>query len=153
MCQEKLKTMKKTLALGMVSLMLSCTAKKTVHSLPKDISQKPPREAQADIDAENIITLKTKIDSLASSVRCSNPSDWRISPIGSKPCGGPAAYMAYPKQLEEELLPMIRDYTQKQSDYNRKKGLLSDCAIVPAPSGIRCENGKPLLKEVSAEVY
>lgn len=146
--------MNKITALAALFVALSCSTKQNVENLPKDISQKPPREAKPDEDLQMLADLKTKIDSLTGSVSCNNADDWRISPIGSKPCGGPAAYLAYPKKLENEVLPLIQEYTQKQSDYNRKKGLLSDCAMVPAPAGIKCENGKPvLIKSSSAEVY
>lgn len=146
--------MKKITAIIPVLFVLSCSTTKNVENLPKDVSLKPPREAQADADLQALKDLRQEIDSTAGSVSCTNADDWRISPIGSKPCGGPAAYLAYPKKLETEILPKIQDYTQKQSDYNRKKGLMSDCAIVPAPAGVKCENGKPvLIKATSAEVY
>lgn len=146
--------MKKITAIIPVLFVLSCSTTKNVENLPKDVSLKPPREAQADADLQALKDLRQEIDSTAGSVSCTNADDWRISPIGSKPCGGPAAYLAYPKKLETEILPKIQDYTQKQSDYNRKKGLMSDCAIVPAPAGVKCENGKPvLIKAISAEVY
>ncbi|MPN29835.1 hypothetical protein SDC9_177288 [bioreactor metagenome] len=43
------------------------------------------------------------------------------------------------------MLPKIKNFTDAQSAFNKKYGLVSDCVVVPAPSGIRCENGKAVL--------
>ena len=125
--------------------MYCCTSKKATENLPKDIALKPVRTEAQDADREQLGDLRAEIDSLVSSVTCNKVDDWRISPIGSKPCGGPAAYLAYPISLENEITPKITEYTTRQSDFNRKYGLMSDCALVPQPSGIRCENGKAVL--------
>lgn len=130
----------------------ACTTRKAPQNLPKDVALKPAHEQQIDVERENLKDLRTQIDSLANSVACTDVAEWRISPLGSKPCGGPASYLAYPIKLEDQILPKIQQYTQQQSDFNRKNKLVSDCAITPMPSGIRCENGKAvLIKSGSAE--
>ena len=141
---------KAVLALVISSAIIGCKSKK-VQNLPKDIALKPPHEKQIDADREAIAGLKKNIDSLANSVICTDPAEWRISPIGSKPCGGPAAYMAYPIKVEKEILPEIEEYTHQQADFNRRNRLMSDCAIVPAPSGIKCEGGKAVLIKGTAD--
>lgn len=123
----------------------ACNSRKAPQNLPKDVALKPAHEQQIDTDRENLKDLKFQIDSISNSVACNNPDDWRISPLGAKPCGGPSSYIAYPKSLENEILPKIQNYTKEQSDFNRKNQLLSDCAIVPIPIGIKCENGKAVL--------
>lgn len=140
--------------IGGLMAVTACSTRKAPQNLPKDVALKPPHEQQIDIDRENIKDIRSQIDSLAGSMVCTDAAEWRISPIGSKPCGGPAAYLAYPIKLEDKILPKIQQYTQQQSDFNRKNKLVSDCAITPMPSGIRCENGKAvLIKGGSGDVY
>lgn len=127
-------------------VLISCKTKKNVaQNLPKDISEKPAYISSTEKEREEMDALSKEIDSLINSETCSNSADWRISPMGSKPCGGPATYIAYPIKLENLIIPKIQEYTRRSSNFNRKRGLVSDCAIVPPPSGIRCENGKAVL--------
>ena len=141
-------------------LLFSCFSKKPMddENLPKDVALRPEREKTVkdpDIveisDDEQIVTverlnkLKSEIEQLISTP-CDDASKWRISPFGAKPCGGPASYIAYPIDLENEVIPKITKYNSLASEYNKQKGLMSDCAIVPPPSGIKCENGKALLE-------
>lgn len=133
------------LALCAVIALSACNSRKAPQNLPKDVALKPAHEQQIDIDRENMKNLKAEIDSIAGSVACTDAAEWRISPLGSKPCGGPASYFAYPIKLEEEILPKVQEYTRQQSDFNRRNKLMSDCAITPMPSGIRCEDGKAVL--------
>ncbi len=145
--------MKKIMLLIIGFLALSSCKTKQVDpaTLPKDIALKPEREngnleqQELAVEAERLRSLLTTIDSLATSRTCTDTEDWRISPIGSKPCGGPAAYMAYHKETEEDIIPKIQDFTKRQADYNRRRNLFSDCAVEAQPSGLRCEGGKPVL--------
>lgn len=147
------------IAICLVSLITAC--KTTVvdpDTLPKDIALKPVIDKDSIIPVtviedsteiiameENIRELRNEIIQLSESKSCNDPTQWRISPLGAKPCGGPRSYIAYPKDLEKELLPKITRFNEASADYNRKRGLTSDCAIVPIPSGIRCEGGKAVL--------
>ena len=134
--------MRKTSAIFAIALLfVGCKSKKAAENLPKDIALKPVYES-TDKDLIYMQSLRKEIDERIVSETCTDPALWRISAIGSKPCGGPSAYIAYPIKFEDELLPKIKRYSQLQSDYNRKKGLMSDCALVSQPAGIVCRNGK-----------
>lgn len=132
---------------------LSCGSRKSINpdDLPKDISLKPKYETgsseagKAAKVERQMRELQTKINDLVNSRICTDPGAWRITPMGSKACGGPAKYIAYHVDVEEELLVLVRDYTVAESEYNMLKRILSDCAITPQPSGIICENGRPRL--------
>ncbi|MBW8362635.1 MAG: hypothetical protein K0M56_10675 [Kaistella sp.] len=131
----------------------SCSAKKAVENpdnLPKDISLKPERTYEED--QKNMLAMRAEIESMINAETCSDTSDWRLSPIGSKPCGGPNAYIAYPIKIEEKILPKIKAYTEVNSAYNKKRGLMSDCALVTSPSGINCENGRAVLASANSAV-
>jgi hypothetical protein len=146
------------LILGLIALE-SCSSKPVIdpETLPKDIALRPkeeidtvsiPKKDSADVQKmeQSIRALRQEIINLSESETCKNDDDWRISPLGAKPCGGPRSYIAYPKDLEQNLLPKISKFNEASADYNRKLGLTSDCAVVPIPSGVKCENGKPVLE-------
>lgn len=131
----------------------SCAAKKAVENadnLPKDIALKPERTYEED--QKNMLAMRAEIDSMINAETCSDQAQWRLSPIGSKPCGGPNAYIAYPIKIEEKVLPKVKAYTEANSAYNKKRGLISDCALVISPSGINCENGKAVLAAANSAV-
>lgn len=154
--------MKKTVFILIATLSLSaCKSKKVMEitdRLPKDVALMPERDysskgdAERKKDEENMQKLKVEIADEIAKINCSNSDDWRISPFGSKPCGGPAAFIAYPVKAEEELLPKITEFNRQSSAFNLKYGLISDCAVTPAPTGVRCESGTAVLLYGAAEI-
>lgn len=145
-----------TAGLLAVFTLISCTSAKKIspEKLPKDISQYPVKAQNGKFtlqqEGENLRRQLVEIQTLAASKPCTDTSEWRITPVGSKSCGGPATYIAYHISVESEIIPMIQDYTRRQAHYNMEAGILSDCALVPQPSGIRCENGQAVLVKGSA---
>ena len=141
--------MKHLLIIGISVLTLaSCSSKKGIveaETLPKDISQKPHDHFTQDEEQAQMKNLIKEIDSIIGNENCSDPTDWKFTAIGSKACGGPSSYIAYPTKLEEEILPKVTQFTSMQSAFNTKYGLMSDCAMVMPPVEIRCENGKASL--------
>lgn len=141
--------MKNLLIIGISVLTLaSCSSKKGIveaETLPKDISQKPHDHFTQDEEHVQMKNLIKEIDSIIGNENCTDASDWKFTAIGSKACGGPSSYIAYPTKLEEEILPKVTQFTSMQSDFNTKYGLMSDCAMVMPPVEIRCENGKAIL--------
>lgn len=126
---------------------ISCNSKKNVtdpENLPKDISLKPEGNIQ-EYDRETLRTHLSEIEMLAQSQSCENADDWTYAAIGSKPCGGPSSYIAFPKNIQSEILPKIRRFNEMSSAFNKKYGLMSDCMMVTEPAGIICEDGKPKL--------
>lgn len=90
--------------------------------------------------------LLSSIKTTAESVTCANPADWKITPIGSKACGGPSGYIAYPIQINEAtFLNEVQKYTAATQDFNIKWGIISTCDITIAPSGVSCVGGKAIL--------
>ncbi len=121
-------------------------------TFPKDVSQRPDRNYNGKTEEEilaiqeaSLQNLRTEIDSLINSRQCNDEMEWRISPFGSKPCGGPATYLAYHIDTEEDILPKISEFTKIQAEYNRRKQIFSNCAIEPQPTGLRCEGGTAVL--------
>ncbi len=145
----KLKIMKKVFCVAiLVLIVVSCGTRSQAdeeETLPKDIALKPERTDDPEPDRRAMAELMRNIDSLIATESCTDALAWRISAIGAKPCGGPSSFVAYPISREDEILPKIQQLTALQSAFNRKYNMMSDCAVVPAPSGVRCENGKAVL--------
>lgn len=114
-------------------------------TLPKDISERPADENNQKYEGAALDKMKSAIESEIAKEKCTKNADWTFAPIGSKACGGPAGYIAYPKKIETTILPKIESYTQKMSDYNKKYNITSDCMMAPEPTSVRCENGKGVL--------
>lgn len=91
--------------------------------------------------------LYKKIVSISESKTCSNSSNWKFTAIGSKACGGPTGYIAYSTEIDEkEFLDLVAQYTKLQNEYNVKNEIFSDCMYIVSPSGVICENGKPVFQ-------
>lgn len=103
------------------------------------------------VDSENPVVFPTEMQevyeeiiSLSVSHTCSDPAEWRYTAYGSKACGGPVGYIAYSQKIDQNyFLELIDRFTKLQSDYNKKTGAVSDCAMAIRPTGVICENGKP----------
>lgn len=131
---------------------LSCNSKiKNPETLPKDIAMKKVINKNYAEDSTTLKTLQMEIVNIIEEKTCDDVSQWKISAMGSKACGGPAYYIAYPKESEERLLPKIKTYSAQQSSFNEKYGIMSDCIIENEPKGITCENGKAVLQYSSLD--
>ncbi|MCG2780975.1 MAG: hypothetical protein L6264_08495 [Weeksellaceae bacterium] len=141
--------MKNLLVLSLALLSLaSCKSKKSAESaenLPKDIALKPENNLSQQNDRDELSKKIKEINLLIAAEPCIDPTEWKFTAIGAKPCGGPSSYIAYPNKLEGEILPKIQNFTAMQAAFNKKYNLMSDCAMVMPPSGIKCENGKAVL--------
>src|SRR5690606_30871658 len=74
-------------------------------------------------EAESLLLerLRNEIDSLASSYLCQDASEWHFTPVGEKPCGGPASYVAYSTKMDTvSFLNKVEIYTDRQRTYNVK---------------------------------
>jgi hypothetical protein len=97
-------------------------------------------------DLETLNNLKAEIEKLANSMKCSNAADWKITPLGAKPCGGPSGFIAYHKDIDTaSFLSKIKTYTELNKKFNTKHGLMSDCSIIAEPSTVKCVDGKVAL--------
>ncbi|MCE3076759.1 hypothetical protein [Chryseobacterium gwangjuense] len=114
-------------------------------NLPKDISERPADENSQKYDQARLDKIKSSIEEDIAKEECTNAADWTFSPIGSKACGGPISYIAYPKKIESTLLPKIELYKNVMSEYNKKYNITSDCMMAAEPTGVKCENGKAVL--------
>lgn len=106
------------------------------------------KEAVLTQEEENIKVeeLAARIMGMTEGIACNDASDWAYTSFGSKPCGGPSGYIAYPNSIDRlAFLALVEEYRQATETYNQNWGLISDCAIMIAPKDIVCEAGKPVL--------
>lgn len=129
--------------LAFVTMANSCKSANSQDdsTLPKDISERPADENSEKYDQALLDEMRTEIESAIAKEKCSKSSEWTFAPMGSKACGGPVRYIAYPKKMQDVIAPKISDYTQKMSDFNNKYNIVSDCMLAAEPTGVRCENG------------
>lgn len=133
------------LALFSFFVLNSCKAKVDPNTnLPKDISERPADENSQKYDQAQLDKLRAEIDAEISKEKCTDATtnEWKSAPIGSKACGGPKSYIAYPAKLEAQILPKIETYNTKEAEFNKKYNVTSDCSFVGEPAAIRCINGK-----------
>lgn len=99
-------------------------------------------EAQAPGD--DLAELRRQIDVEIGEAEAGSVAACRVMPLGHKPCGGPAGYVAYSTEASDEgrLRALAERYTDLQRAWNEERGMMSDCAITPEPEpaleGGRC---------------
>ena len=102
---------------------------------------------EEDIQALSVLSLE--ILTLAESVQCNDPGTWKFIATGSKPCGGPMGYLAYSTTMgpvaTAAFLQSVALYNAMHEAFNIKWEIFSDCALVPAPSGVACVDGAAVL--------
>jgi len=131
------------LALCTAFTLVSCNSSKNINTnKPIDIADRPADEDSQKYDQAQLDKIKASIESEVSGETCTNASDWAFTPMGVKSCGGPQQYLAYPKKMESSVLPRINEYTDKVRIFNEKYNIMSDCMVIPAPTSLKCVNGK-----------
>ena len=97
---------------------------------------------EMEMEAQKIAYEYDQIKSIASSTSCTDASQWTFYAIGSKACGGPEGYIAFPKNIASTLIPRIDAYTQSRKDFDQRWNAYSNCSFALAPSKVDCVNGK-----------
>ena len=127
----------------LLSLIMACTACTTDAGVPPD-QQQPPSTQAAPVPASTPApgasagsTLE-QIRAMIGSAACSDASQCRTLPIGSRPCGGPEGYLAYSTSSspEAELHALAERYKQERSEVHAKSGMMSDCRFMTDPGAV-----------------
>jgi len=123
--------------------LVSCNTSKNANTnLPIDIADRPADEESQKYEQAQLDRLKASIESEVSGEKCTDANEWTFAPMGSKSCGGPQQYIAYPKKIEETFLPRVNEYTDKVKAFNEKYNIMSDCMMITPPTSLKCINGK-----------
>lgn len=83
--------------------------------------------------------LRGEIQRLIGNAACRDDGQCRALPMGSKPCGGPEAYLAWSVVATNggQLEALAARYREARQARNQRLGLMSDCAVLPEPQ-VRC---------------
>jgi hypothetical protein len=86
-------------------------------------------------DSERLEELRRMIEQEIGIPSANEPSQCKLIPFGSKPCGGPWDYLVYStlKTDESRLKQLVSEFNQLQKKINEEGKILSDCAIAPQP--------------------
>ncbi|MEW4925310.1 hypothetical protein [Algibacter sp. 2305UL17-15] len=102
---------------------------------------------EREIDYRKLMAIYDEIEAFIKGIPCENAEDWTFTPYGSKACGGPQWFLAYPKSIDTvAFLKKVEEYTKAERDYNIKWSVFSTCDVVSPPKSIECQNGFPILK-------
>ncbi|WP_308991582.1 hypothetical protein QLS71_006075 [Mariniflexile litorale] len=90
---------------------------------------------------QDLSVSKKAIEDLAATSICNETFTCKFIALGSKPCGGPWGYLVYSTSVNiEKLENMVLNYNKKESDFNKKWGVASDCMYLMPPTKVNCEN-------------
>ena len=95
-------------------------------------------------EALALAKMLEELQKISDSVPCENAADWKVTPIGSKACGGPAGAMAYSIKIDvPAFLKKVEAHKIAEMKYNKKWGIVSTCDITFIPEKVICKNGRP----------
>jgi hypothetical protein len=86
-------------------------------------------------DTERLEELRRMIEQEIGTPYANEPTQCKLIPFGSKPCGGPWGYLVYStlKTDESRLKQLVSNFNQLQKKINEEGKILSDCALAPEP--------------------
>lgn len=92
-------------------------------------------------DIKQLDSLLVNISKLTYSTKCTDSTNWKVTAVGAKACGGPSGYVAYSTNIDTAIfLNLVKEYTVFNESLNKKWGLISDCSIARKPSKLTCKN-------------
>lgn len=97
--------------------------------------------AESSIGAleDEITNLKSSIHSLNQELNCSQDEDCQALGLGSRPCGGPADFIAVSTMNTnyDQILTLADELEEKSRIKNIQQGLAGTCDMI-VPPDIRC---------------
>lgn len=97
--------------------------------------------------------LYAQIQQAASIEGCTSSADCGLLPIGSKPCGGPEAYMPYSKTNSDvaALEKMGKRYEEMREQYNKDNQMMGTCQVTPKPN-VSCVRNQCVASKQSTHI-
>lgn len=122
--------------------LLACAACTTRADAPAGQQASQPTPPAASTPAPGQPAALAQIKNLIGKAECSSDSQCQILPIGARPCGGPAGYLAWSsaKTSSSELQALADRYRTEQQEHNARSGMMSDCRAI-APPAVACRAG------------
>lgn len=111
----------------------------TLYGCPQE--RDPQDMALADLEQQ-----LSEIIALAGSVPCEDPAQWSYTAFGSKACGGPQGYLAYPLTIDvDRFLALVETHRLAENQYNLDFNITSTCDLPAEPTGVDCVNESAVL--------
>lgn len=111
-------------------------------------AQPPKAAAPAPVGgAETLGQMRT----LIGAAECSSDNQCRVLPVGARPCGGPASYLAWSSAKTDgaQLQALAERHKAEQQADNMATGRISTC-IALAPPAVACRAGTCQLTDALA---
>lgn len=137
--------MRKLILLSLLAC-AACTTQADESATSAATSAATPRAAQpaTPVTAPAPATAGTlgQITSLIGKAQCTSDQQCQVLPVGARPCGGPASYLAWSnaKTSGNELQALAERYRSEQQANNTRSGMVSDCRAI-APPAAACRAG------------
>lgn len=128
-------------AIATLSLM-ACSEQMPANEQQEEVTEVREESEVNRITSEQLQQLNETIQRLVATPTASSEASCQVVAFGSKPCGGPSAWLIYSREVTDEaqLLPLVDEYNRLTDRYNQQEGLISDCAVL-APIQPKLENG------------
>jgi len=83
-----------------------------------------------------------QINGLIGKAECGSNDQCQVLPVGARPCGGPASYLAWSnaRTSGKELQALADRYRSEQQANNTRSGMVSDCRAIAPPAAV-CRAG------------
>ncbi len=106
---------------------------------PPPAANRPPSN---ETDTARITRLEVEARAMAQTEGCGEEGQCRTAPVGSRPCGGPRAYIAYCAAATDTaaLFAKLQELARAEEEYNRKTGMASTCEFREPPN-VELSNG------------
>lgn len=132
--------------------LLACAACTTRADAPA-ASPVTPQAAQPAASAPPSTNTLAQITGLIGKAACTSDQQCQVLPVGARPCGGPASYLAWSTAATSgaDLQALADRYRSEQQAGNARSGMVSDCRAI-APPAAACRAGAcQLIDAVSAQ--
>ncbi len=122
----------KRLGIGSLRVLVSGFFLLALYGCPQE--HDPQDMALADLEQQF-----SEILAIAGSVPCQDPVQWYFTAYGSKACGGPQGYLAYPLTIDvDRFLALVETHRLAENQYNLDFNISSTCDLPAEPTGVDC---------------
>ena len=125
--------------------LLACAACTTRADAPAESPARLPATPQAvqpAVSAPGASGTLGQITGLIGKAECTSDQQCQVLPVGARPCGGPASYLAWSNARTSgaELQALADRHRSEQQASNTRSGMVSDCRAI-APPAAACRAG------------
>ena len=131
----------------------ACTTRADAPAASPAASPVTPQAAQPAASAPPSTNTLAQITGLIGKAACTSDKQCQVLPVGARPCGGPASYLAWSSAATSgaDLQTLADRYRSEQQAGNARSGMVSDCRAI-APPAAACRAGAcQLIDAVSAQ--